>query len=37
MNYKRRVEWNNSIMAWWFSKWLKNDGGWWNSLYPEGK
>lgn len=36
MNYKRRVEWNNSIMAW-FSKWLKNDSGWWNSLYPEGK
>ncbi|NDV94078.1 S9 family peptidase [Dysgonomonas sp. 521] len=36
MNYKRRVEWNNSIMAW-FSKWLKNDSGWWDNLYPGGK
>ena len=27
-NYKRRIEWNNSIMAW-FAKWLKDDGGWW--------
>lgn len=34
MNYKRRVEWNNSIMAW-FSKWLKDDNSWWSNLYPE--
>ncbi|MFV0420525.1 MAG: prolyl oligopeptidase family serine peptidase [Dysgonomonas sp.] len=34
MNYKRRVEWNNSIMAW-FAKWLKNDDKWWKGLYPE--
>lgn len=34
MNYKRRVEWNNSIMAW-FSKWLKDDSSWWNGLYSE--
>ncbi|MDR0823630.1 MAG: S9 family peptidase [Prevotella sp.] len=33
-NYKRRTEWNNSIMAW-FSKWLKDDAGWWNSLYSK--
>lgn len=33
-NYKRRVEWNNSIMAW-FSKWLKEDTAWWNALYPD--
>ncbi|WP_029904311.1 S9 family peptidase [Prevotella sp. 10(H)] len=36
MNYKRRVEWNNSIMAW-FAKWLKDDNGWWKGLYPESK
>lgn len=36
MNYKRRVEWNNSIMAW-FSKWLKDDNGWWKGLYPDAK
>lgn len=35
-NYKRRTEWNNSIMAW-FSKWLKNDDSWWKALYPENK
>ncbi|MBD8390108.1 prolyl oligopeptidase family serine peptidase [Dysgonomonas sp. BGC7] len=34
MNYKRRVEWNNSIMAW-FDKWLKDDNSWWNGLYPD--
>ncbi len=33
-NYKRRVEWNNSIMAW-FDKWLKDDNGWWKALYPD--
>ncbi|MDR2950777.1 MAG: prolyl oligopeptidase family serine peptidase [Prevotella sp.] len=36
MNYKRRTEWNNSIMAW-FSKWLKDDAGWWDGLYPQNK
>ncbi len=36
MNYKRRTEWNNSIMAW-FSKWLKDDAGWWDGLYPQKK
>ncbi len=36
MNFKRRVEWNNSIMAW-FSKWLKDDDGWWKGLYPGNK
>jgi dipeptidyl aminopeptidase/acylaminoacyl peptidase len=35
-NYKRRIEWNNSIMAW-FSKWLKDDNGWWKALYPDSK
>lgn len=32
-NYKRRVEWNNSIYAW-FAKWLQNDSSWWDNLYP---
>lgn len=36
MNYKRRIEWNNSIMAW-FSKWLKDDSVWWDNLYPQSK
>lgn len=36
MNYKKRVEWNNSIMAW-FAKWLKDDDKWWKELYPENK
>ena len=31
-NYNRRIEWNNSIMAW-FAKWLKDDARWWESLY----
>lgn len=35
-NYKRRIEWNNSIYAW-FAKWLKNDPAWWESMYPELK
>lgn len=35
-NYKRRVEWNNSIMAW-FDKWLKRDDQWWKGLYPDNK
>lgn len=33
-NYKRRVEWNNSIMAW-FAKWLKEDDKWWKGIYPD--
>jgi dipeptidyl aminopeptidase/acylaminoacyl peptidase len=32
--YKRRLEWNSSIYAW-FAKWLKDDSSWWNSMYPE--
>lgn len=33
-DYKKRIEWNNSIYAW-FAKWLKDDSSWWDSLYPE--
>ncbi|MDR0687442.1 MAG: prolyl oligopeptidase family serine peptidase [Prevotellaceae bacterium] len=31
--YKRRLEWNYSIYAW-FAKWLQDDPSWWDSLYP---
>ncbi|MDR2027673.1 MAG: prolyl oligopeptidase family serine peptidase [Prevotellaceae bacterium] len=31
--YKRRLEWNSSIYAW-FAKWLKDDSSWWDSMYP---
>lgn len=33
-DYKRRIEWNNSIYAW-FAKWLQDDSSWWDSLYPK--
>lgn len=33
-DYKKRIEWNNSIYAW-FSKWLQDDSSWWDSLYPK--
>lgn len=36
MNYKRRLEWNHSIFAW-FAKWLKEDSAWWDSLYNKDK
>lgn len=32
-DYKKRIEWNYTIYAW-FAKWLKNDDSWWNSMYP---
>ena len=32
--YKKRIEWNYSIYAW-FAKWLQDDPSWWNSLYPQ--
>jgi dipeptidyl aminopeptidase/acylaminoacyl peptidase len=32
-NYKRRLEWMNSVMAW-FDRWLKDEPDWWKSLYP---
>lgn len=33
-DYKKRIEWNYSIYAW-FAKWLQDDPSWWNSLYPQ--
>jgi dipeptidyl aminopeptidase/acylaminoacyl peptidase len=34
VTYKRRLEWNCSIYAW-FAKWLKDDSSWWDSMYPK--
>ncbi len=32
VDYDKRILWHNTIMAW-FSKWLQDDDGWWESLY----
>lgn len=32
--YNRRKQWMKSHLAW-FERWLKDDGDWWNALYPE--
>jgi dipeptidyl aminopeptidase/acylaminoacyl peptidase len=33
--YDRRIAWNHAIYAW-FTKWLKDDSGWWDSMYSDG-
>lgn len=33
-DYKKRIEWQNTIFAW-FAKWLKDEPQWWDALYPE--
>lgn len=33
-SYKRRIQWNHAIYAW-FAKWLKDDPAWWDSMYPK--
>lgn len=33
-DYPKRVQWHNSIMAW-FARWLQDSPEWWNELYPE--
>jgi dipeptidyl aminopeptidase/acylaminoacyl peptidase len=33
LEYKKRVVWSNSIIAW-FDRFLKNEPEWWNDLYP---
>ena len=33
-NYQKRVKWQNTIFAW-FAKYLKDDNGWWQALYPD--
>lgn len=32
-NYKHRLEWMNSVLAW-FDRWLKDEPSWWKELYP---
>ena len=33
-DYKKRLEWQNTIFAW-FAKYLKDEPQWWDVLYPE--
>lgn len=33
-DYKKRIKWQKTIMAWW-DKYLKGDDTWWNDIYPE--
>lgn len=35
-NFDKKIEWNNSIYAW-FAKWLQDDSSWWDNLYPASK
>jgi len=32
LDFKKRIEWNYSIFAW-FAKWLQDDSSWWDSMY----
>ncbi len=34
LDYKKRIEWQNTIFAW-FDKWLKDQPDWWNEMYPD--
>jgi dipeptidyl aminopeptidase/acylaminoacyl peptidase len=31
-DYNKRIQWQNTIFAW-FAKWLKDDATWWNDIY----
>ena len=33
-DYPKRVQWHNSIMAW-FARWLQDSPQWWEDMYPE--
>lgn len=33
-DYNKRVQWHNSIMAW-FSRWLQDSPEWWKEMYPK--
>lgn len=35
VTYSKRIQWHNTIMAWW-DKYLKDQGDWWEDLFPEG-
>lgn len=32
IDYDKRIQWQNTIYAW-FAKWLKDDPTWWNAIY----
>lgn len=34
LDYAKRVQWQNSIMAW-FSRWLQDSPEWWSDMYPK--
>ena len=34
LSYDKRVQWNNTIFAW-FDRWLKDEPEWWNELYKD--
>ncbi len=34
LDYKKRIMWQKTIFAW-FDKWLKDQPGWWDDLYPD--
>jgi dipeptidyl aminopeptidase/acylaminoacyl peptidase len=36
LTYSKRIEWHNTIMAW-FDKWLKDDGHDWKKLFPDSQ
>lgn len=33
-DYPKRIQWHNSIMAW-FARWLQDQPEWWKEMYPE--
>ncbi len=33
LDYKKRIQWQKTILAW-FDRWLKGQPEWWNALYP---
>ena len=34
VDYNKRVQWQNTIFAW-FAKWLQDDPQWWETLYKK--
>ena len=36
LEYSKRIEWHNTIMAW-FDKWLKEEAGDWKQLFPRSR
>jgi len=36
LDHAKRARWSRSIVAW-FDRWLKEEGEWWETLYPEAE